>query len=88
MATITELLQDRVDAKKTTDAIMEFRVVFQNLKNVADDTAAAADAIVNGDSFADVHADLKAEGQACRVLLSQLVHALAGHGEFIDFKPE
>jgi len=88
MATIQELLDQAWDEKETTEAVMSVRVAFQNLKNVANQADAEIDRIVSGLSFASIHADLKAEGQACRNILASLIAALASHAEFIDFQPD
>jgi len=88
MATIRELLNARWNEKETTEAIMAIRVAFQNLKSVADQTKFAVDAVLAGSSFASVHANLKAEGQACITILNQLRTALGNHAEFIDFQPD
>jgi hypothetical protein len=88
MATIQELLDQAWDEKETTEAVMEIRTALQNLKNVAQQAEAKINRIVAGGSFATVHADLKAEGQACRTILTALVAALANHAEFIDFRPD
>ena len=88
MATIQELLNEAWNQKETTDAIMAIRVALQNLKNVADQTNATIDAVKTEASFASVHADLKAEGQACITILGSLITALSNHAEFIDFTPD
>ena len=88
MATIQELLDQAWDEKQTTEAVMEIRVILQDLKNVAQQADSRIDAIVAGGSFDSVHTDLKAEGQTCRNILAAFVTALAGHTEFIDFRPD
>ena len=88
MATIQELLDADWDRKETTEAIMGVRAALQNLQNVADQTKMTIDQIIAEGSFGSVHADLKAEGQACRTLLSQFIAAIEGHAEFIQFKPD
>ncbi len=87
MATITELLDADWDRKETTEAIMAIRVIFQNLESVAVKAKSDIDVVVDGGGFGSVHDDLRAEGQACRVLLNQFINALATHNEFINFKP-
>ncbi len=88
MATITELLQDRVDEKATTNAIWEIRSLLQSLEAAAQLTAAQITAIVNDNpAFAGVHQDLRDEGQSCRILLNQFINALDGHADFINFTP-
>ena len=88
MATIQELLDTAWDVKETTESVMAIRVALQNLKNVANETKTTIDDIVAGGSFASVHADLKAEGQACIAIVNAAVTALGNHAEFIDFLPD
>ena len=88
MATIQELLDQAWDEKETTEAVMAIRVAFQNLKNVTAETKVAVDEILARASFASVHADLKAKGQACINILDSLITALESHTDFIDFRPD
>ena len=88
MRTIQELLDERWKEKETTEAIMAVRAALQNLKNVAEGTAIEVKGILKGSSFASVHEDLKNEGQQCVDILDAVIATLAGHAEFIDFRPE
>lgn len=88
MAILQELLDQAWDEKETAEAVMAIRVAFQNLKNVANETKVTVDGVVTKASFANVHAELKSEGQICIGILDLLIATLAEHAEFIDFRPD
>ena len=86
-------IKDKLDTAWNTneamDAVFEFRAQAENAYNVLQETIAKIDEIVAGSSFADVDAEIKAEGSAVRSILNQSKTALNNHLVFINWrKPE
>jgi len=71
------------------DAVFEFRAQAENAYNVLEEAIAKINEIVADSSFANVDAEIKAEGTAIISILNQSKAALAGHLVFINWrKPE
>ena len=83
-------IKDKLDTAWNTneavDAVFEVRAEIENAYNVLDEAILKINEIVAGSSFANVDAEIKAEGAAIISILNQSKTALDGHGDFINWR--
>ena len=79
-------LNEAWHSDKMTNAIFEFRATVENAFNVLQEAITRIDEIASSANFADVDAEIKAEGVDIRKILKNAKDALDAHLEFINWK--